>query len=334
MRQRTIKKMGKARSHEKIWRKIKMKKKVISMLVTGMLAVSMLAGCGSDNTAADTNTTTDAATDTTADNTADFDTSEYVNVLSREDGSGTRGAFIELFGIEEKDADGNKVDNTTDEAIITNSTSVMLTSVASDEYAIGYVSLGSLDDTVKAVDIDGAAASVENIKNGSYTIARPFNIATKGDVSEAAQDFINYIMSAEGQAVITDAGYIGSDDAAAFESNGAAGKVKVSGSSSVTPVMEKLIEAYNAVNDGVEIELQESDSTTGMTDAAEGTSDIGMASRELKDSETEQGLTATTIAMDGIAVIVNLDNPTANLTSDQVKGVYVGDITSWDELSK
>ena len=210
----------------------------------------------------------------------------------------------------------------------------MLTSVASDEYAIGYVSLGSLDDTVKAVDIDGAAASVENIKNGSYTIARPFNIATKGDVSEAAQDFINYIMSAEGQAVITDAGYIGSDDAAAFESNGAAGKVKVSGSSSVTPVMEKLIEAYNAVNDGVEIELQESDSTTGMTDAAEGTSDIGMASRELKDSETEQGLTATTIAMDGIAVIVNLDNPTANLTSDQVKGVYVGDITSWDELSK
>ena len=320
-----------------------MKKKVISMLVTGMLAVSMLAGCGSDNTAADTNTTTDAATDTTADitaeetqadNTADFDTSEYVNVLSREDGSGTRGAFIELFGIEEKDADGNKVDNTTDEAIITNSTSVMLTSVASDEYAIGYVSLGSLDSTVKAVDIDGAAASVENIKNGSYTIARPFNIATKGDVSEAAQDFINYIMSAEGQAVITDAGYIGSDDAAAFESNEAAGKVKVSGSSSVTPVMEKLIEAYNAVNDGVEIELQESDSTTGMTDAAEGTSDIGMGSRELKDSETEQGLTATTIAMDGIAVIVNLDNPTANLTSDQVKGVYVGDITSWDELSK
>ena len=320
-----------------------MKKKVISMLVTGMLAVSMLAGCGSDNTAADTNTTTDAAADTTADtaaedaqadNTADFDTSEYVNVLSREDGSGIRGAFIELFGIEEKDADGNKVDNTTDEAIITNSTSVMLTSVASDEYAIGYVSLGSLDDTVKAVDIDGAAASVENIKNGSYTIARPFNIATKGDVSEAAQDFINYIMSAEGQAVITDAGYIGSDDAAAFESNGAAGKVKVSGSSSVTPVMEKLIEAYKAVNDGVEIELQESDSTTGMADAAEGTSDIGMASRELKDSETEQGLTATTIAMDGIAVIVNLDNPTTNLTSDQVKGVYVGDITSWDELSK
>ena len=319
-----------------------MKKKVISLFVTGMLAVSMIAGCGADNSA---DTTTDAADQTTtttdtaaeeaeAESTADFDASEYVNVLSREDGSGTRGAFIELFGIEEKDADGNKVDNTTEEAIITNSTSVMLTSVASDEYAIGYVSLGSLDDTVKAVSIDGAEANVDNIKNGTYTIARPFNIATKGEVSDVAQDFINYIMSAEGQAVITEAGYIGSDDAAAFESNGATGKVTVSGSSSVTPVMEKLKEAYLAVNTGAEIQIQESDSTTGMTDAAAGTSDIGMASRELKDSETEQGLTATTIAMDGIAVIVNLDNPTTNLTSDQVKGVYVGDVTSWDELAE
>ncbi len=320
-----------------------MKKKVISLFVTGMLAVGMLAGCGSDN-AADTTTdaaatneaqTADAATEEApAENTADFDASEYINVLSREDGSGTRGAFIELFGIEEKDADGNKVDNTTEEATITNSTSVMLTSVASDEYAIGYVSLGSLDDTVKAVSIDGADATVENIKDGSYTIARPFNIATKGDVSEVAQDFINYIMSAEGQAVITENGYIGSDDAAAFESNGATGKVVVSGSSSVTPVMEKLKEAYLAVNTGAEIEIQESDSTTGMTDAAAGTCDIGMASRELKDSETEQGLTATTIAMDGIAVIVNLDNPTANLTTDQVKNVYVGDVATWDELAE
>ena len=319
-----------------------MKKKVISLFVTGMLAVSMIAGCGADNSA---DTATDAADQTTAttdtaaeeaeaESTSDFVASEYVNVLSREDGSGTRGAFIELFGIEEKDADGNKVDNTTEEAIITNSTSVMLTSVASDEYAIGYVSLGSLDDTVKAVSIDGAEATVENIKNGTYTIARPFNIATKGEVSDVAQDFINYIMSAEGQAVITEAGYIGSDDAAAFESNGATGKVTVSGSSSVTPVMEKLKEAYLAVNTGAEIQIQESDSTTGMTDAAAGTSDIGMASRELKDSETEQGLTATTIAMDGIAVIVNLDNPTTNLTSDQVKGVYVGDVTSWDELAE
>ena len=318
-----------------------MKKKVISLFVTGMLAVSMIAGCGSDNTAdtsTSADTTADASTDAAADTTAeeapaattDFDASEYVNVLSREDGSGTRGAFIELFGIEEKDADGNKVDNTTEEAIITNSTSVMLTSVASDEYAIGYVSLGSLDDTVKAVSIDGAEATVENIKNGTYTIARPFNIATKGEVSDIAQDFINYIMSGDGQKVISDNGYIGDDSAAAFESNGAEGKVVVGGSSSVSPVMEKLIEAYKAVNANVEIELQTSDSTTGMTGAADGTLDIGMASRELKDSETEEGLTATKIAMDGIAVIVNQENPVEDLSSDTVKGIFTGETTTWD----
>ena len=298
-------------------------KKFIAVLSVATMAAGLAVGCGS----ADSGSSDDKSSK------GDWDSSNDITIVSREDGSGTRGAFIELFGIEEK-KDGEKVDMTTDDAQITNSTSVMLTSVASDEYAIGYVSLGSLDDTVKAVSIDGAEATVENIKNGTYTIARPFNIATKGEVSDIAQDFINYIMSAEGQAVITENGYIGSDDAAAFESNGATGKVTVSGSSSITPVMEKLKEAYTAVNSGAEIEIQESDSTTGMTDAAAGTSDIGMASRELKDSETEQGLTATTIAMDGIAVVVNLDNPTANLTSDQVKGVYVGDVTSWDELAE
>ena len=321
-----------------------MKKKVISLFVTGMLAVSMIAGCGSDNTAADAGTTADASADAAADTTAeetpaadsaDFDASEYVNVLSREDGSGTRGAFIELFGIEEKDADGNKVDNTTEEAIITNSTSVMLTSVASDEYAIGYVSLGSLDETVKAVSIDGAEATVENIKNGTYTIARPFNIATKGEVSDIAQDFINYIMSAEGQAVITENGYIGSDDAAAFESNGATGKVTVSGSSSVTPVMEKLKEAYEKANGGkITVEVQQSDSTTGITSAAEGICDIGMASRELKDEETKENLTATEIARDGIAVVVNNDNDIDELTSDQVKAIFTGETTDWEDLAK
>ena len=298
-------------------------KKFIAVLSVATMAAGLAVGCGSS----------DSGSSDDKSSKGDWDSSNDITIVSREDGSGTRGAFIELFGIEEK-KDGEKVDMTTDDAQITNSTSVMLTSVASDEYAIGYVSLGSLDDTVKAVSIDGAEATVENIKNGTYTIARPFNIATKGEASDITQDFINYIMSAEGQAVITENGYIGSDDAAAFESNGATGKVTVSGSSSVTPVMEKIKEAYTAVNSGAEIEIQESDSTTGMTDAAAGTSDIGMASRELKDSETEQGLTATTIAMDGIAVIVNLDNPTANLTSDQVKGVYVGDVTSWDELAE
>ena len=318
-----------------------MKKKVMCMLLTGVMAAGMFAGCGSSETA---DTTTDAATtdaaatadaaDTTSEaapaGNADFDHTSAIAVYSREDGSGTRGAFIELFGVEEKDESGEKVDNTTEEAIITNSTDVMLTSVAGDTYAIGYVSLGSLNDTVKAVKIDGAEATVENIKSGTYKIARPFNIATKGEVSEAAQDFINYIMSADGQKVISDNGYIGDDSAAAFESNGAEGKVVVGGSSSVSPVMEKLIEAYKAVNANVEIELQTSDSTTGMTGAADGTLDIGMASRELKDSETEEGLTATKIAMDGIAVIVNQENPVEDLSSDTVKGIFTGGTTTWD----
>ena len=294
-----------------------MKKKVMCVLLTGMMAASMMAGCG--NSSNTTNAGTDAA--------GDFDTSEYINVTSREDGSGTRGAFIELFGIEEKNDAGEKVDYTTEEANITNSTDVMMTTVAGDEYAIGYISLGSLDD--------GADATVENIKSGSYTIARPFNIATKGEVSEVAQDFMNFILSADGQSVISDNGYITvSDDAAAFESNGAEGKIVVAGSSSVTPVMEKLKEAYTAVNAGAEIEIQESDSTTGMTAAMDGTCDIGMASRELKDSETEGGLTATVIAMDGIAVVVNNDNPTTNLTKDDVNGIFRGEITTWDEVSK
>lgn len=324
-----------------------MKKKVMCMLLTGMMAASMLAGCGSNGNAGtanagDVNVTNeaDAATTDNSDNNEaatadDFDVSEFINVTSREDGSGTRGAFIELFGIEEKNEAGEKVDYTTDEANITNSTDVMMTTVAGDEYAIGYVSLGSLNDTVKAVSIDGAEATVENIKSGSYTIARPFNIATKGEISEAAQDFVNFILSAEGQEVVSENGYITVDDAAAaFASNGAEGKVVVAGSSSVTPVMEKLKEAYGSVNPAVEIEIQESDSTTGMTNAMEGTCDIGMASRDLKDSETEGGLTGTVIAMDGIAVVINKDNPTDNLAKDDVNGIFRGEITTWEEIAE
>lgn len=325
-----------------------MKKKVMCMLLTGVLAASMLVGCGSDSDAATdvpandgAEAEADAAADAETDGAeadaaaeeSDFDVAELISVYSREDGSGTRGAFIELFGVEQKDENGEKVDYTTEEAVITNSTDVMLTSVASDTYGIGYVSLGSLNDTVKAVKIDGAEATVENIKSGTYTIARPFNIAACGEVSDVAQDFINYIMSAEGQAVITEKGYIGSDDAAPFESNGAEGKVVVGGSSSVSPVMEKLIEAYKAVNAGAEIELQTSDSTTGMTGAADGTLDIGMASRELKDTEVEAGLTGTQIAMDGIAVIVNQENPVEDLSSETVKGIFTGELTGWNELN-
>ena len=260
---------------------------------------------------------------------------EEINVISREDGSGTRGAFIELFGIEQKDADGNKVDYTTDEADITNSTSVMMTSVAGNPNAIGYISLGSLNDTVKALNIDGVAASVENIKAGTYTVARPFNIATKAEVSEAAQAFIDFILSAEGQAVIEANGYIAVvEDAPAFAGSSVEGKVVVAGSSSVTPVMEKLKEAYLAINPNAEIEVQQSDSSTGMNSAIEGVCDIGMASRAVKDSELEAGLVSTTIAMDGIAVIVSNDNAQTDLTADQVRAIYMGEITDWSEVNE
>ena len=252
-----------------------------------------------------------------------------ISVISREDGSGTRGAFIELFGIEQKNSAGKKVDYTTDEATITNSTAVMLTSVASDKYAIGYVSLGSLNNSVKALKIDGADATVANIKNGSYKISRPFNIAIKDNLSAAAQDFVNYIMSSDGQKVIEANKYIKVSDAS-FKSTQAGGKVVVAGSSSVSPVMEKLIESYKAVNPNAKIELQTSDSTTGVTNAASGTCDIGMASRALKDSEKAKGLKEITIAIDGIAVIVNKENEMNDAAKDFIRDIYVGKITKWN----
>ena len=260
--------------------------------------------------------------------------SDPITVVSREDGSGTRGAFIELFGVEEKDADGNKVDNTTEEAEITYNTAVMMSTVAGDVDDIGYISLGSLNDSVKAVKIDGVEATAENIKSGEYKVSRPFNIATNGEVSDVAQDFIDYILSPEGQAVIEENGYISIDDVKDAESTQPEGKVVVAGSSSVTPVMEKLKEAYAEVNPNAEIEIQQSDSTTGMTSAIDGICDIGMASRELKDEELEAGLTSTTIANDGIAIIVNNDNPTDDLSVDQVKSIYVGETTTWGDLTK
>ena len=291
-------------------------KKFISFALIAAMAVTTLVGCGNKGAKADGGSS-DAA----------------ITVMSREDGSGTRGAFIELFGIEEEE-NGEKVDKTTDEASITNSTSVMMSSVANDANAIGYISLGSLNDTVKAVKIDGAEASVDNVKNGSYKVVRPFNIVLGKKTSDAANDFVNYIMSADGQQIIEDNGYISVGDKPAYEAADVEGKVVVAGSSSVTPVMEKLAEGYKAVNDKVDIEVQQSDSTTGMTSAIDGLCDIGMASRDLKDSETEAGLTATVIAKDGIAVIVNNDSGVEELTSEQVKDVYTGNITTWEDLTK
>lgn len=256
-----------------------------------------------------------------------------IDVISREDGSGTRGAFIEIFGIEKKNDEGKKIDYTTEEAAITNSTAVMLSSVAGDKYAIGYVSLGSLNNSVKALQIDGAEASVENINNGSYKISRPFNIAVKDNLSAVATDFVNYILSDEGQNVIAANKYIKVKTSGSFQTKAPKGKVVVAGSSSVSPVMEKLIEAYKKINPNATLELQTSDSTTGVTNAINGTCDIGMASRSLKSSEKEKGVNEVTIAIDGIAVIVNQENPTVGLTKAQVESIFTGKVEKWNKIN-
>ena len=284
--------------------------KRFAAVAMSVMCMGTMVACGSSGSASNDSKTGSAGSSSK---------SQTITVVSREDGSGTRGAFIELFGIEEKDASGKKVDNTTDDATITNSTEVMMTTVAGDEAAIGYTSLGALNSSIKALKVDGAEATAANVKSGTYKISRPFNIATKGTVSEVTQDFINYILSEDGQKIVESNGYISQGNSGAFTSNGASGKIVVAGSSSVTPVMEKLLEAYQKVNTGAKIELQESDSTTGMTAAIDGTCDIGMASRELKDSEKSAGLTNQVIALDGIAVIVNNKNSASNITSLQVK---------------
>ena len=318
-----------------------MKKSLLMTVSALMIGTLMLTGCGPEKTettaqaAAETTEAGDSGETTKAAESGKGDVkgaSGEITVVSREDGSGTRGAFIELLGIEEKDANGEKMDMTTEDAKITNSTSVMMTTVEGDVNAIGYISLGSLNESVTAVKVDGAEATADNVAAGTYKVQRPFNIATNGTPSEAAQDFINFIMSKEGQAVVVDNGYIAVGDQPEYEAGNAEGKIVVAGSSSVTPVMEKLKEAYAAVNPKVEIEVQQSDSTTGMQSAIDGLCDIGMASRELKDSETEAGLTATVIAQDGIAIIVNNGSGIKELTSEQIKSIYTGEITTWEDI--
>lgn len=279
-------------------------KKIISLFAAVMIIASIFAGCGAGS-------------------------STKINVMTREEGSGTRSAFIELFGIETEDENGEKIDNTIVTAETTNSTSVMMTSVAGDPSAIGYISMGSLNESVRALQIDGADATVENIKNGTYKASRPFNIAVKDDVSETAKDFISFIMSSEGQKVVEENGYISQGGSGAYNGTKPSGTVTVAGSSSVTPIMEKLKEAYAKVNPNASIVVQQSDSTTGLTSAIDGVCDIAMASRELKESEISAGLKSTTIALDGIAVIVNLDNPVTSLTSEEVKAIYTGEKTEW-----
>lgn len=294
-------------------------KKILATAAAGLIVMASLAGCGSTGSSSSSDNSSASG----------FDTKSNISVITREDGSGTRSAFIELTGVQEEKY-GTKTDNTLSSAIVQSSTQAVLTGVAGDPTAIGYISLGSLNDTVKAAKIDGVEPTSETVKDGSYKISRPFNIATKDNLSEAAQNFIDYILSKEGQEIVNKDYVEAVDNAEPFAGAKGKGKVKVGGSSSVSPVMEKLAEAYQKVNKDVTVEVNTSDSSTGMSQAAEGTVDIGMASRELKDSETAKGIKGTVIAKDGIAVIVNKSNTVEDIKLDQLKGIYTGSITTWE----
>lgn len=302
-----------------------MTKKITATALFGVLAVSAFAGCGGASSSS--NGSSDAGSDA-----AKFDASKTISVVTREEGSGTRDAFTELTGVLVKDGD-NKTDNTTTSAVTINSTEAVITNVKDNEAAIGYISLGSLNDTVKALKIGGVEATADNVKSGDYAVSRPFNIAYKGELSEAAQDFVDYIMSSDGQKVVSDNGYVTVSENAAYSGKKPSGKISVAGSSSVSPVMEKLAEAYQKVNTNAKVEIQTSDSSAGMQSAMGGTCDIGMASRDLKDEE-KSALKVETIAKDGIAVIVNNANTCDDLTLDQVKSIYTGETTVWSDIIK
>ena len=302
-----------------------MTKKITATALFGVLAVSAFAGCGGAGSSS--NGSSDAGSDA-----AKFDASKTISVVTREEGSGTRDAFTELTGVLVKDGD-NKTDNTTTSAVTINSTEAVITNVKDNEAAIGYISLGSLNDTVKALKIGGVEATADNVKSGDYAVSRPFNIAYKGELSDVAQDFVDYIMSSDGQKVVSDNGYVTVSENAAYSGKKPSGKISVAGSSSVSPVMEKLAEAYQKVNTNAKVEIQTSDSSAGMQSAMGGTCDIGMASRDLKDEE-KSTLKVETIAKDGIAVIVNNANTCNDLTLDQVKSIYTGETTVWSDIIK
>lgn len=302
-----------------------MTKKITATALFGVLAVSAFAGCGSASSSS--NGSSDAGS-----GAAKFDASKTISVVTREEGSGTRDAFTELTGVLVKDGD-NKTDNTTTSAVTINSTEAVITNVKDNEAAIGYISLGSLNDTVKALKIGGVEATADNVKSGDYAVSRPFNIAYKGELSDVAQDFVDYIMSSDGQKIVSDNGYVTVSENAAYSGKKPSGKISVAGSSSVSPVMEKLAEAYQKVNTNAKVEIQTSDSSAGMQSAMGGTCDIGMASRDLKDEE-KSALKVETIAKDGIAVIVNNANTCDDLTLDQVKSIYTGETTVWSDIIK
>ena len=286
-------------------------KKIFCILLTIFCLIPSLSGCFTDS--------------------SEFDIDREINVISREDGSGTRGAFTDIFELVKKGDGGTKKDLSTKEAVIAKQTDVLMTSISSDRFAIGYISLGSLNDTVKPVKIDGVTASAENVKDGGYKVVRPFVIVTKENRSEIAGDFIDYILSSDGQTIVSESYISVSDNASAYSGNRPSGKIVIAGSSSVTPIMEKLKESYLKINPNAKIELQQSDSSAGITGTEDGTCDIGMSSRDLTESELD-GLVSENIALDGIVIVVNNVNPIDSLSKDDVKKIYMGEITKWSEI--
>ena len=322
-------------------------KKILALMLALTLVLGLAACAGTDGQSetnqTETNQTEDNAAPETGDETdADAETdaetegdtaaamSGPITVISREEGSGTRGAFVELMGVETDEGDMTTVD-----AEIANSTSLVQSTVAGNPNAIGYISLGSYDaSAVKALKVDGVEVSVDTIKAGEYAVSRPFVVCYKEEnLSELGKDFVSYIMSAEGQQILSDEGYIAADDAAAsYTASGLSGNLSVNGSTSVGPVMEVLAEAYKALNPDVVIDVQQTGSGTGITAAIDGSCEIGMSSRALKDEEVAEGLTPVTIALDGIAVIVNQANTVEDLTAEQIRQIYTGEITDWSQL--
>ncbi len=284
------------------------KMNIATSITTLTLAIS-LTSCGSNNSS------------------GVFDYNEEITVISREDGSGTRGAFGELFGTIVKDGE-TESDNTYEGAIIANKTDVCMTNVVNNQYAIGYISLGSMNDTLKAVSIDGVAPSKETIASGEYSAYRPFLIVTGDNQSDIALDFESYILSADGQAIVGDSYIQVDENAPTYTGGGLSGKLSVGGSTSVAPVMEKIVEGYQELNPDVTIDIQATGSSAGITGVMEATLDIGMSSRELKDTEVSE-VNGITIAYDGIAVIVNNNNPVDNLTSEEVRQIFTGEVTDW-----
>ena len=320
-------------------------KKILALMLALTLVLGLAACAGTDGQSETNQTETNQTEDTAAPETGDETDAETdaetegdtaaamsgpITVISREEGSGTRGAFVELMGVETDEGDMTTVD-----AEIANSTSLVQSTVAGNPNAIGYISLGSYDaSAVKALKVDGVEVSVDTIKAGEYAVSRPFVVCYKEEnLSELGKDFVSYIMSAEGQQILSDEGYIAADDAAAsYTASGLSGNLSVNGSTSVGPVMEVLAEAYKALNPDVVIDVQQTGSGTGITSAIDGSCEIGMSSRALKDEEVAEGLTPVTIALDGIAVIVNQANTVEDLTAEQIRQIYTGEITDWSQL--